>query len=136
MSEEKRMELKLKSLKKQKIRQQNFTNPNDISNRAIFQSSPNNKIITSGQIAEIQSLVKLCRISYITHMIPESIQSTKCPSSSAATAIIFSTAIRRVFSFLENVPQLRQLDPMSRMVLFKERGKNYSPLKVIIFIII
>lgn len=121
MSEEMRMELRLKSIKKQKIRQQTS---NDISNRTIFQSFPNNKIITSGQIAEIQSLVKLCRISYITHMIPENIQSAKCPSSSAATAIIFSTAIRRVFSFLENVPQLRQLDPMSRMVLFKERGKT------------
>lgn len=92
-----------------------------------FRSSNQREIIISpDQVAEIDTLVQLCRVAYRAHAFPEELQSEICPSSTAQTAAIFSTVIRRVFSFLESVPQLRQLDMKCRMNLLKEHGMKRS----------
>ena len=127
MSEEMRAELKLKSLKKQ-LRSSNAAGGQQQQlmllshNQLRFLGKMPDDILSVNQMREIQSLVHLCRLSYQTHLIPAELQSDTCHSSASAIAVIFATVIRRVFHFLESVPQLSELVSNTKTSLLKERG--------------
>lgn len=120
MSEEMRIELKSKSMKKVGINQQL-----KILKSGIFSSDdalPDEPAISATELREIDWLVQLCRNAYNSNLVPVEVQSDKCPASSALTAVIFASAIRRVFCFLQSVPHLEHLHPIVRMSLLKQRG--------------
>lgn len=122
MSEEMRLELKNKSLKKLKTNPQEQTNTIRLLPFQVFRPIQVDTVISFEQIREIYGLAQNCRVAYQTHTIPKEVQSDRCANSSAETAVVFSVAIQRSFSFLESVPQTKELDPAIRTILLKEHG--------------
>lgn len=128
MSDEMRAELKMKSMKKLRCNQEQLMM---LTEKICRQFGPAESslvssalILTPGQSREIDLVTSLCRQAYQTHVIPDNIQYESCNSSAATTALIFGTVIRRVFGFLQSIPQLQQLDLCSQTNLLKERGMD------------
>lgn len=126
MSDEMRAELKLKSIKKLRNNQEQLM---ILTQKICRQLGPPERPSTSpclmlnpDQAKEIHVLVNLCRRSYQVNEYPKQYQSSDCHSPCGHTAVIFSNVIRRVFHFLQSVPQLQHLKTSSQMSLLKQRG--------------
>ena len=125
MSDEMRAELKLKSMNKLRNNQEQLM---ILTQKICRQSGPPDKpmpspglMLNPDQAKEIHVLVHLCRKAYKDHEYPKQFQTSECRPS-AHTAVIFSSVIRRVFYFLQSVPQIQHLSTSSQMSLLKERG--------------
>ena len=127
MSDEMRQELRNKSMNKLKNngnnqQQQQQSNTIPLLPFQVFRPIQVDAVITFEQIREIYGLFQHCRTAYQTFVLPKEVQSHTCSSSSAETAVMFSVVIQRSFSFLETVPQFKELDPNIRTILLKEHG--------------
>jgi len=121
-----RAELKLKSMKKLRNNQEQLM---ILTQKICRQLGPPERPATSpclmlnpDQAKEIHVLVHLCRKSYEVNEYPKQYQTSECLSPTGHTAVIFSNVIRRVFYFLQSVPQLQHLKVSSQMSLLKQRG--------------
>lgn len=126
MSDEMRAELKMKSMKKLRNNQEQLM---ILTQQICRQLGPADRpaittsfILTPTQSTEIQLIVQLCRRSYEVNAIPAEVQREVCQPSAASTAIIFATVIKRVFHFLQSIPQLKALDQETQTNLLKQRG--------------
>lgn len=127
MSDEMRAELKMKSLKKLRNNQEQLML---LTKKICRQLGPNNNgsvvssslPLTINQSKEIEMIVQCCRRAYQMNVVPFLVQKEECNPTAATTAIIFVTVIRRVFTFLQSIPQLQQLHPASQTSLLKQHG--------------
>ena len=126
MSDEMRAELKMKSMKKLRNNQEQLM---ILTQQICRQMGPSNRSVTASnltltptQSTEIQLIVQLNRRAYQENAIPKQVQREVCQPSPANTAVIFATVIKRVFYFLQSVPQLKRLDQASQTSLLKQRG--------------
>lgn len=123
-----RAELKMKSLKKLRNNQEQLM---ILTQKICRQLGPADRsadrmsslILSPDHAKEINLLVHLCRRAYELTEYPKECQSSDGQAALPGhTAAIFASVIRRVFFFLQSVPQLQQLEESSQMSLLKERG--------------
>lgn len=126
MSDEMRAELKMKSMKKLRTNQEQLML---LTAKICRQMAPADGSVVSsglpltpGQSREIDMVVQLCRHSYHTYLIPDESVNEECGPPAGMTALVFGTVIRRVFAFLQSIPQLQQLDIASQTSLLKHHG--------------